>query len=301
MANAVQAVVDIGTNSILLLIAERRPDGSIRVIRDEANVARLAEGVSETGYFRADAIERTCNLLRGYCAIAASYGAPVLAVATEGVRMAKNPEDFLQPAAAIVGRPIRLLSGDEEAQLSYLSVAAEHSAECALNVIDVGGGSSELVSGIGHRMVASMSHPLGSVRLTEQFVKDTSAPIDADVIAAMERYCAEQFQRQFMPQLNELHAVAGTATHSAALVKDMQVYDRASLDKVHVTRQALVDMRNALAAESLQERLSRHPTLGPGRADIIVAGVTVLCVAMKHCGADVMVVRDRGLRYALIK
>ncbi|HEY0135960.1 MAG TPA: hypothetical protein VGB85_17865, partial [Nannocystis sp.] len=121
-----RAVIDIGTNSVLLLLARRGPDGALEVLRDQSTITRLGQGAGASGVLALEAIARTVDCLAEYRATAEAAGAErIVAVATEGVRMARNQSDFLEPAAEALGVPVRLLSGAEEAELSYLSVARE--------------------------------------------------------------------------------------------------------------------------------------------------------------------------------
>src|SRR5690606_12623092 len=137
---------------------------------DRCIITRLGEGVGQSGVLRPEAIERTLAALRSYRALADARGAVIRAVTTEGVRLARNPTDFLGPAAALLGAPVRVLDGDEEARLSYLSVAMETPEGGRLRVVDIGGASTELVVGDGLTVASAASHAIGSVKLTERFV-----------------------------------------------------------------------------------------------------------------------------------
>lgn len=291
-----KAIIDIGTNAVLMLLARREPDGRVVVTDDLSRIARLGQDVARTGVLRADAIERTLAILGEYRRIADEHGAAITAVATEGLRMAADPRPFLDPAARVLGVAVRMISGDEEAELSYRSVADEHGPG-PLRVIDVGGASTELVVGRGPSIAHRRSHPIGSVRLSERFVD--SDPPSGEAVAAIEAAARQAFETQPVEPHHELHGLAGTVTTAAALLLGLDDYDR---DRVDHSEHALADveaLRDRLAAMTTAERM-RSPMLPAGRADVIVAGVTILLEAMRHCGASVLVVRDRGLRYALV-
>ncbi|MCA9662893.1 MAG: Ppx/GppA family phosphatase [Myxococcales bacterium] len=292
-----QAVIDVGTNTALLLLARPTGDGGLEVADDRATITRLGEGVAKTGELSSAAIERTVAALRSYREAADACGATIRAVTTEGVRLARNPEAFLGPASAALGVPVEVISGDEEARLSYLSVAYETPEGGPLRVVDIGGASTEVVVGEGTQVLAAVSHRIGSVRLTERFI--TGDPPTPEAIAAIEAAAREALASQPLPPHPTLHGLAGTVTTAAAILLDLQVYDRDRVDRSVHSRAAILELRDRLAAQTIEERIS--PVLERKRADVIVAGVTILLAVMDQCGADTLVVRDRGLRYALVE
>ena len=291
-----QAVIDIGTNSVLLLVGRRGQDGHVDVVLDRATVSRLGEGVADSRRLLPEAIERTLRVLTDHRNVAEEHGAKVVAVATEGLRLASNRDDFLSAAGACLGTQVRVVSGEEEAELSYLSVAQERGAG-HLRVIDVGGGSTELVAGEGTTITNMRSHAVGAVRLTERYSRDD--PPDPEGLRKMAGVIREALATQPLPPHPELVALAGTATTTAALLLGLDRYDRHVVDGSRFSSSDLLGLCDELAAEKLAQRCAR-PCLPPGRADVIVAGLTILCIALEHCGAHTLVVRDRGLRYALL-
>jgi exopolyphosphatase/guanosine-5'-triphosphate,3'-diphosphate pyrophosphatase len=293
-----RAVIDIGSNSVLLLVAERRANGSLSILRDESTVARVAEGASTSGRLRPDAIERTLAVLRRYREIAGADGvAEIEAVATEGLRMADNAEEFLEPAASVLGSPVRLLSGDEEARLSYRSVALEHPDVDPLRVLDIGGASTELVVGRGLEVEQAVSHRLGSVRITEQL--GDGHPPSADALARMHAHAREVLSSQPLQPHSTLFGLAGTVTTATALLLGLERYDRDRVDRTLVGIATLRSLLDRISSMTLAQ-LQAIPLIGVGRADVLVGGVTILIAALEHCGADMLMVRDRGLRYALL-
>lgn len=291
-----RAAIDIGTNTVLLLVGERGADGRVRVIEDRATICRLGQGVAQSGRLLPEAIERTIAVLAEYREVAAQHHAEIVAVATEGLRMASDRERFLGPAQQALGAPIRMISGDEEAELSYRSIASEH-AGGPLRVLDIGGASTELVVGDGLQVFERRSHPIGSVRLTERFVH--TDPPTAHEVAQIEDTARLAFAGQPVPPLPELHGLAGTVTSAGALMLGLGVYDRERVDGTRFATAQIVALRDRLAAMTLAERVAL-PILGTGRGDVIVAGMTILVAALQHCGATTLVVRDRGLRFALV-
>ena len=291
-----RAVIDIGSNSVLLLVGTRRGDGRVEVFADEARITRLSQGAAQTGRLDPAAIERTVAVLAEYRAIAQRAGAELVPVATEGLRVAEDPSAFLNAAREALGCEVRILSGDEEARLSYLSVARE-SPPGPLRVVDIGGASTELVVGCGERIDTIVSHPIGSVRLTERFV-DHDPPSRAS-IEAIDGAVRDTLASQSIEPHPELHGLAGTVTTATALLLELPAYDRERVDATHWSTDALLELRERLAAVPLAARI-REPILPAGRADVIVAGLTILLAVLRHCGASTLVTRDRGLRYALV-
>ena len=291
-----RAVLDIGTNTVLLLVGERGADGRVRIVEDRATICRLGQGVASSGRLLPEAIARTVAVLAEYREIAKQHGAEIVAVATEGLRMANDRERFLEPAQQALGAPIRMISGDEEAELSYRSIASEHPGG-PLRVLDIGGASTELVVGDGLQVFERRSHPIGSVRLTERFVQHD--PPTAHEVAQIEDAARLAFAGQPVPPLAELHGLAGTVTSAGALMLGLGAYDRDRVDGTRFTTEQIVALRDRLAAMKLAERVA-IPILGTGRGDVIVAGMTILVAALQHCGATTLVVRDRGLRFALV-
>lgn len=295
-----QAVIDIGSNSLLLLVASRDAQGELDIHCDLNRVARLSEGVHERGTLADEAIERALVILREYRAICDELGVPLRAVATEGVRMASDRERFLVPAAQILGRPVEAISGEREAELSYLSVAREQLDHDELRVIDIGGASTELVQGRGETILSAKSHAIGSVRLTERCVDSRDGRVPRAAIEAIEALADAAFASQPLEAARELFGLAGTVTSCAALLLKLEAYDRERVDGTRWSYDQVLALRDEMAQLSTSERVAKT-LLPPKRADVIVAGVSILLCAMRHCGAQSLVVRDRGLRYALIE
>ncbi|PRQ09652.1 Guanosine-5'-triphosphate,3'-diphosphate pyrophosphatase [Enhygromyxa salina] len=292
-------MIDIGSNSVLLLLARRGPDGALSIIRDESTVARVSEGAASRGTLSAEAIERTLEVLRRYRSLADAEGVTrITAVATEGLRMGSNAAEFLVPASELLGAEVRLISGDEEARLSYRSVALEHPEVDPLRVIDIGGGSTELVVGRGLEVEQAVSHRLGSVRISE--LLSDGHPPSAAALDRMLAHAREVLSAQPLAAEPELYGLAGTVTTVTGLLLGLDRYDRELVDRRRVGIGEIARLRGRLASLSLAE-LQAMPMLGVGRADVVVGGITILLAALEHCGAQTLVVRDRGLRYALIQ
>ncbi len=295
------AVVDVGTNTALLVVGARDAKGALHIVADEARITRLGEGVARTGVLREDAMARTLAALADYRDRAHAHGASLQVVATEGLRLASNRAVFEARALAILDAPLQLISGEEEAQLAYASVACDVPHDAPLSVLDIGGGSTELATGIGPQLHSRISHKIGSVRLTEACVHND--PPSGAEMARMHDLARQAFAQHTpfaWPTLPILHGVAGTVTTTAALLLGLSHYERAQVDGTAWTRPHIESLLGELAAVSVANRI-RPGILPAGRADVIVAGLIILLAAMEHVGAHTLLCRDRGLRFALLE
>jgi exopolyphosphatase / guanosine-5'-triphosphate,3'-diphosphate pyrophosphatase len=270
------AAVDLGTNSTRLLVADVE-DGRISDIARETRITRLGEGVDERRRLLPVAIARVRNALTEIRRTVESLGAErTLAIATSAVRDAENGEAFLGEVEWSYGLTTRLLSGDEEAALTFHGATLGRDADGAM-VIDIGGGSTELV--MSDRAV---SLDVGSVRLTERFGEDV------DAIAA--------YVRPLLPDFAPRSAigVAGTITSIAALDLRLVDYDPARVHGHTLAAAAVDEQLNRLAALPLEER-RRLPGLEPKRAPVIVAGTVLLRELLSHFGLDEIEASERDL------
>jgi exopolyphosphatase / guanosine-5'-triphosphate,3'-diphosphate pyrophosphatase len=299
------ATIDIGTNSVLLLVAERGDDGRFRAVAERAEITRLGRGVDQTRTLSAEAMENTLSCLATFAAEARSLGAREIAVsATSAARDARNGQQFLDAARQRAGVEVEIISGDLEAQLSFAAVRADFSAEVdrALVVIDIGGGSTELIYG-GTGADAGKIHyrrsfDVGSVRLTERMV--TAHPIPGAERARLSEHLTQTFSALPEPPAGaRLVGVAGTVTTLYAVEHRVDPYDAArvqggkmSLDEVRALARRLCDL-------PLEERKAL-PGMQPKRADVICAGALILVAAMERLSARECVVSDRGLRWGLL-
>ena len=292
------ATIDVGTNSILLLVAERA-GGALRVVDDRCRIERLGRGVDRTGVLDGAAIDRALDALREYAAAARAAGAErVAAVGTQALREAKNGAAFLEPAAGILGVPVEVIAGPREAALAYLAVTRSFPtlADGQLVVCDVGGGSTELIVGRAGAVVSLVSLPIGSVRMTERFL--LGDPPAAAEIAAMTAAIDAAVAKVELPAGAPLVCTAGTATTLAAVSLALTPYvaDRVQglyLDRAEIDRQLARYMAMPVADRKAV------PGLDPRRADVIAAGAAIIARVMARAQAPTIVVSDRGIRWGL--
>ncbi len=279
------AVVDIGTNSTRLLIADVDPhDGSVHELARRSRVTRLGAGVDAEGTLSADASERTFARLDEYAAAIAEHECEAnLAVLTSAVRDAVNGREF---AAAVRERyrlDARVLSGDEEAQLTFLgAMAGRPAAVKPTVVIDIGGGSTEFVVGVGRSAGFHTSLPVGVVRMSERHIESdppTPAELQALALDVRETLAAGLPADEREPVVLGI-AVAGTATSAASIDQQLDPYDP---ERVHGYELLLATVELLLARLALMDEAGRRAVVGlnPDRAPTIVAGMIVLSEAMR--------------------
>jgi exopolyphosphatase/guanosine-5'-triphosphate,3'-diphosphate pyrophosphatase len=301
------AAVDIGTNSVRLLVGDvDTPDGPLTTIDRRMHITRLGQGVDATRRLAPEAIERTLAVLREYGEAIEAHGATrVRATATSAARDAENRDDLCTPAKAALGTEPELLSGQEEAQLSFAGATTGLTAPAPYLIVDIGGGSTELVYGTT-TPEALCSLDIGCVRITEQWLhSDPPAPEElSNAVAVVRDHLADA--ERAIPNLRDaqtLVGLAGTITTVAAVEQGLP-YDRERIHHFHLTHAAVEDVFRTLAVEPVAER--RHnPGLEPERADVIVGGVIVLATILRTFEFDEVLVSEDdildGLARSLIQ
>jgi exopolyphosphatase / guanosine-5'-triphosphate,3'-diphosphate pyrophosphatase len=297
------AVVDIGTNSTRLLVADVAA-GKI-VERDRrTRVTRLGEGVDSTGALSREAIDRVLAVLDEYDrAIRASESDDATAVLTSAVRDAANGEEFTRLVADRYGLEARIIDGDTEAALTFLGATAQRDPgdDTPVLVVDIGGGSTELVVGVpGHEPGFHVSTQAGVVRQTERHLHDDPPrPEQLQALAAEVRaILRESMPAEVRAEARQAIAVAGTATSAAAIDQALEPYDPARVQGYVLQLGDCELMLARLADLPLAER-RRVPGLHPDRAPTIVAGVAILIEAMRAFGLDEVEVSERDILWGV--
>jgi len=294
------ATIDVGTNTALLLVAEVR-DGKIVVIEDRAEITRLGRGIGSDGLLGQEGIDRTLAVLSGYAVLARVHEAPIRAIGTEALRQAPNAADFLHRAAAILDTPIEVISGEREAALTFR--AAQHSfpelASQTVVVIDIGGGSTEVIVARQGAVDFSRSLPMGSVRLTERHIHHDPA-LASEVEAATAEIAGHLAAAPLPPETERpcLVGTAGTVTTLAAMAQELQSY---SPQLVHGYRLKLpvLEIQLRRLAGSTQHERQAMVGLDPRRADVILSGAIILFQIAQRVGGGEILVSDRGIRWGL--
>ncbi|NUP12142.1 MAG: Ppx/GppA family phosphatase [Polyangiaceae bacterium] len=294
------ATIDIGTNSVLLLVARLDAGGVLQPIEERATITRLGEGVDRTRTLAPAAIERTLACLEEYARAIAEHGVTdVAAVGTSAMRDASGGDDLRRRARTILGVEPQTISGDEEARLTFrggLSGLALPPGRVV--VFDIGGGSTEFISGDAETRAQSsgISLDVGSVRLTERHVKaDPPSPEELSAIGDdIERELAK------VPSMKgaTLVGVAGTVTTIAAIARSVDPYDASKIHGAVLSKRDVGETAALLARTKLAERQGL-PGLSPKRADVIVAGAALCAAIVRRADASELVVSDRGVRWGL--
>jgi exopolyphosphatase / guanosine-5'-triphosphate,3'-diphosphate pyrophosphatase len=281
------AVVDIGTNSTRLLVA-RLENGEVEELERQSKVTRLGQDVDSTGRLADEAVERVFRVLEEYRELIDDKGAErVVALATSAVRDSENGDEFRSAVQDRFGFDLRTISGDEEARLTFLgATSARRDTEASTLVVDIGGGSTELVTGRpGDDPDFHVSTQSGSVRQTERHLHDD--PPTPDETAALRRE-VRGIVEEFVParvreSVTRGIAVAGTATQLAAIDLGLAERDRRRVHGHVMTLTSVQGMLDHLASVPLEER-RRTRGLDPDRAPTIVAGAAILVEAMEAFG-----------------
>jgi len=293
------ASIDIGTNTILLLISEveRR---KIHPLFEMETVVRLGEGIHKNKILLNGAMERGIQTLTQYlkrCQVMEVQ--KIFAAGTSALREAKNSEDFLRWAKEKLNLSIEVISEGEEAQLSFLAVAKDlGEIKIPVLVVDVGGGSTEFIFGKSHQIRQWISLPLGSVRFTEQFLH--SNPVQDEEWKKMEGKIREQLVN--IPHSQEpffMVAVGGTATTLASVEQGLDEFIPEKIHHFVLKRDELEKQLLLYRSKTIEER-KKIPGLPIARSDVILAGGTILYLAMEELNCSSVLISCHGVRYGLL-
>jgi exopolyphosphatase/guanosine-5'-triphosphate,3'-diphosphate pyrophosphatase len=291
-------VIDIGTNSTRLFIADIADGRVIRVER-QSRVTRLGRGVDLSGQLSSEAIEATCEVISKYVATCGEAGVErTEAIATSAVRDAENGDAFVAELRERFALSARVLDGEEEARLTYLGATAERAAVESALVIDIGGGSTELIVGHGERIDFHTSLQAGVVRHTERHIAaDPPTTVELEALAADIRNLIEgALADRPVHGPSKGIAVAGTPTSLAAVELGLDPYDPERVHGLVLALPAIQRQLSLFAAAPLAER-AEIVGLHPDRAPTIIAGVVILIEAMRAFGLDEVEVSEHDILY----
>ncbi|GAA4862363.1 Ppx/GppA phosphatase family protein [Kitasatospora terrestris] len=297
------AAIDCGTNSIRLLIADLDPEtGSITDLDRRMVINRLGQGVDSTGRLHPEALERTFAACREYAALIAEHGVGpdrIRMVATSASRDAENAAEFTDGVREILGVTPSVVSGDEEARLSFTGATKELTAgphKPPYLVFDLGGGSTEFVLG-AEDVQAARSVDIGCVRLTERHFAGAGLPTQAQIAAAQADVLAALDEAAKTVPLDAeatLVGLAGTVTTVAGIVLDLPEYRS---ERIHHARLTVEQVRETTARllSSTHDERAAIPVMHPGRVDVIAAGALVLLEIMERTGALELLVSEHDI------
>ncbi|MBS1537553.1 MAG: Ppx/GppA family phosphatase [Bacteroidetes bacterium] len=290
------AAIDIGTNTLLMTIAEVFPNGEMTILEDIHSIARLGQNVDSSGKINDEAQNRASEILLNYKKRCNELNIDVIrAVGTSCLRDAINQKEVCHEFEHILGCPIEIISGDEEARLCFIGTVEN---DTPTTVLDIGGGSTEIISGYGNEIVFRKSLDIGAVRLTERFFKRLPASTN-DVQSAFDEVRAiigTIDKSMFYP----LRVVAGTPTTLAAICLGLEQYN---VQKIHNyplgTLSVHIVLRELL--DSTLEEIIEMPGVHKGRADILTAGTLILHEFLHYTEQLKCIVSTKGLRYGILK
>lgn len=295
------ATIDIGTNTILLLIAEVLPNGTFKILHDEQVIARLGKGVDANRSINQETFRRAESFLGDYKNTCANHGVDhIVAVGTSALRDASNKIEFLKHINSTCNLDIEILSGDEEALWTFQGGISEFREIAEIfSVIDIGGGSTEIIIGTSVKILSKISLDIGSVRITERILKE-SPPEHSALIDAY------QFIQSQIPDttINGLRStfsigVAGTVTTLAALHQQLPTFIAEKISGYKLTFENVSSLFSSLKEKSIQQLLL-YPQISTGRADIILTGILILMTVMEKSKMESITVSTRGLRYGIL-
>ena len=286
------ASLDLGSNTFLMLIADFQDGKFQSVVRDELTTTRLGQGVHANRKFHPEALERADECFSRYAKIIEEVKPDkVIAMATSAARDVSNGEDLFKLGEKY-GIPIRIIPGEKEAQISFEGSTFEHKEDKGLAVIDVGGGSTEVIAKDSTGKLVGKSLDIGSVRLTELFGED---------IEKLEDYCdkiiSECRDELIQEPIKKLVAVAGTPVTISLIIQESDYIH----EKVHgyeFSLEQLRELRSKLAEMPLEKRKAIKG-MDPKRADVIVAGTTILLKTAQALAAENILVSNHGVRYGI--
>jgi exopolyphosphatase/guanosine-5'-triphosphate,3'-diphosphate pyrophosphatase len=303
-----RAVIDIGTNSVKLLVADVH-QRIVRPVLEQSRQTRLGSGFYESHRLQPDAIQRTAGAVADFAAEARKLAATTIRViATSAARDARNPTDLNQAIHATCGLDVEVISGEQEAAWAHAGVTTdERFLGQPLCVLDVGGGSTEVVATDGRTLLFTASHPLGTVRWIERHPhSDLPTPEErVACLSGIQDFLGERVTPALAPVLKRLGSGAqlvgtgGTATILARIEHAMEGFDRDRIETTRLTRADLGDMGRRLWSLPLADRRV-IPGLPANRADVILAGVAIYESVMSAYNWEELLISTRGLRHAAL-
>lgn len=296
-----KAVIDIGTNSVKYLMAELGEKGSLRICREIAAITGLGEATDQTGEIKESAAIRTVSRIKDFAVDASKYGAgEIRLVGTMALRRAHNADVFLRMVREITGLEVEVLSGDEEARLSFTGVVSDFDFRDGMKLcaIDSGGGSTEIVFAEKNEMISRVSLKTGALFLTEKYLsKEILLPGDLEKTDKELDLVFGEVRNPFATDM--AIAAGGNAVSMASVFNEMKKYDPV---KVHgtVLSKDEIDRQIKLYFSKTAAERRKISGLDPNRADIILAGACIIRRALRSCGLDAVTISEKGLRHGMM-
>jgi exopolyphosphatase/guanosine-5'-triphosphate,3'-diphosphate pyrophosphatase len=295
------AAIDIGTNTILMLIADLGDDGRIKTIKDEIAFPRLGRGVDESGFISLDSVDRVLSVLRDYRKVSEMTGSEkIVACGTSALRDSRNGHEVITRIRQETLIDVETLSGDQEAHWTFRgALSGSPQSRGHFVVIDIGGGSTEVTQGTHDIVERWQSLDLGCVRLTERFLH--SSPPTSEELKRALLFARSSFRRLRDIDAKEYHlvGVAGTITTLAALDQNLSTFEPDKVDGYDLHIRRIKSIFEHLSVRTLDE-IESSQIVPAGRADILLAGTLILIEFMTVHRFETIRVSKRGLRYGLV-
>lgn len=295
------ASIDIGTNTILMLIGDVDGELSLIPVRDFYSVPRIGKSVSSARSLSRESMDRAIGILAGYRDLAREYGVErIVASATSAVRDAENREEFVTAVRGACGIDVEVIEGVLEARLGFLgAVSGEKIRTPKSLVIDIGGGSTEFSYGTGIEPELFKSLNVGAVRVTEMFFKH-NPPLDEELGNAT-RFVSGALEAFPFAEIGpeRVFAVAGTPTTIALIYQKRYEFDPAAVSNYRMSDRALDEVFGLLRTKSPEE-IGRLTSAAEGREDVLLAGTVILRESLRRTGMSEFLATDRGLRHGYL-
>ncbi len=294
--------IDIGSNTVRLLVMEADDAGNFRKIDSERVICRLGEGINSEKRLLPHRMEMTLDVLQRFRDQCRKYGdIPIRVVATSAVREAANRDEFVLRAKEQAGLDVQVISWEEEARLTVEGVFWKLPPSGKTLIFDIGGGSTEFIFSQDKQVLAFAGTSLGVVRLTEQFI--TQHPVDTREYENLKNHIREQLDRVFFrlgePVPDMLVGTAGTVTTLAAMDRNIYPYDPEKIHGLHLPLENIQRLFEDLKSKSLEQRLE-NPSLERGREDLIIAGTALILEIMRTFNCSLLTVSEYSLREGVL-
>ena len=299
----IRAVIDVGSNSIKMRVAEVSK-GRVRVIRDETEVVKLGRGMSSTGLLSQESMKLSCSTVSRMARKAKHIGAEIFIAGTMALRTAQNSSEFLGMVKGETGLDVHVLTGEEEAKYSWLGASEGFKISGEAVMFDTGGGSTEFVSGYGREMKRAVSVPIGAVNLSERFFSDTNNPVKKSQIDEAVKYLRVLFSENdiesFKPAENGIVIAVGGGVAAMSCVKFAS--EEFIPSKLHGSILTMKDVKRQIRLYSSLTLSERENIIGlpKSRADVILGSACIVFTAMRFLDASSCIVSINGLRHGLL-
>jgi exopolyphosphatase / guanosine-5'-triphosphate,3'-diphosphate pyrophosphatase len=296
------ASIDIGTNTVLLLIAEVNPNEiALNPLLNVHRMPRLGKGVKPGSPILVEKIDELKNILKEYVQICKNYTVErIIITATNVFRISSNAAEICHELEREMDLKINIVSGDEEAELSFLGATSAISNKNEFLVIDIGGGSTEIISGSRSKHVFSKSFQVGAVSSTEQFFRND--PPEQSQMIELEQHLITCFDELILTNTDNSTpiAIAGTPTTLACIKHKLQDFDDKVIELSNLTQSEMLSIVSDLSKMTSKQIDDKWPKIMRGRSDIILAGSIILLIIMKLLKLDNVYTSSRGIRYGAI-